>query len=284
MTQTPSGPAASAARSRKDPVQLLVGAVGTLPQADRDLVYAWLLRRLPDPVADEVTQPGGPRPIPMAALLRSAMTVTLSGSRPAVPAVVRPADGAGPLLVRAARPVAGMVRRARLLDGDRGARPGGPFPWKASFPRPASRREHRPGRIVKTHSPRCGCYARIVTPYPQNETSPWPRPDRQPSLAAWKTHSPLAAPPPVHPAGPVCPASPVCPGCGSVPPPTSSPSCPTCSASIRPGAWWSSARAGRASGSSLASAMTCPIRPEAARGGGNRRARGRCAHPRGSPP
>jgi ParG len=84
MTQTPSGPAAPAPRSRKDPVQLLIDAVGTLPQADRDLVYAWLLRRLPDPVADELTElggPGGPRGVRMAAaLLQPGMTVTVSGS------------------------------------------------------------------------------------------------------------------------------------------------------------------------------------------------------------
>jgi ParG len=80
MTQTPSGPAAPAPGSRKDPVQLLVSAVETLPHADQSLVYAWLLRRLPDPVADELTRPGGPRPVPMAALLQSGMTVAVSGS------------------------------------------------------------------------------------------------------------------------------------------------------------------------------------------------------------
>ena len=32
-------------RRSKDPVQLLVSAVGALPETDRDLVYAWLLRR-----------------------------------------------------------------------------------------------------------------------------------------------------------------------------------------------------------------------------------------------
>jgi ParG len=84
MTQTPSGPAAPAPRSGKDPVQLLIDAVGTLPQADRDLVYAWLLRRLPDPVADELTElgrPGGPGNVRMAAaLLQPGMTMTVSGS------------------------------------------------------------------------------------------------------------------------------------------------------------------------------------------------------------
>jgi ParG len=29
----------------RDPVQVLVNAIGALPDADRDLVYAWLLRR-----------------------------------------------------------------------------------------------------------------------------------------------------------------------------------------------------------------------------------------------
>jgi hypothetical protein len=34
------GPAAA-----RDPVRVLVKAIGALPAADRDLVYAWLLRR-----------------------------------------------------------------------------------------------------------------------------------------------------------------------------------------------------------------------------------------------
>src|SRR6266516_3368671 len=34
------GPAAA-----RDPVRVLVNAIGALPEADRDLVYAWLLRR-----------------------------------------------------------------------------------------------------------------------------------------------------------------------------------------------------------------------------------------------
>ena len=79
MTQTPSGPAASAPGSRKDPVQLLVSAVGTLPQADQDLVYTWLLRRLPDPgAAGEPAVPGRPRARSLAAPLQPDMTVTVS--------------------------------------------------------------------------------------------------------------------------------------------------------------------------------------------------------------
>jgi len=31
--------------SAKDPVEVLVTAIGTLPEADRNLVYSWLLRR-----------------------------------------------------------------------------------------------------------------------------------------------------------------------------------------------------------------------------------------------
>jgi ParG len=83
MTQTPSGPAASG--SRKDPVQLLVSAVGALPQADQEAIYAWLLRRLPDlepGASGGLTASRGPRAVSLAALLRPDMTVTVSQQFP----------------------------------------------------------------------------------------------------------------------------------------------------------------------------------------------------------
>lgn len=85
MTQTPPGPAASG--SPKDPVQLLVSAVGTLPQADQERVYAWLLRRVPLPGPDpgasgELTALPGQRAVSLAALLRPDVTVTMSQQFP----------------------------------------------------------------------------------------------------------------------------------------------------------------------------------------------------------
>jgi hypothetical protein len=55
----------------KDPVQVLVNAIGALPDADRDLVYAWLLRRGFE--AEEtgvVTVPTRARGVQVAALLQ----------------------------------------------------------------------------------------------------------------------------------------------------------------------------------------------------------------------
>ena len=46
MTDTPPDPASQPGPGApKDPVQVLVNALGALPEPDRDLVYAWLLRR-----------------------------------------------------------------------------------------------------------------------------------------------------------------------------------------------------------------------------------------------
>ena len=81
MTQTPSGPAASAPGSRKDPVQLLVSAVGTLPQADQAMVYTWLLRRVPDldpGAAGQLARPHRPGPISLANLFQPGMTLTVA--------------------------------------------------------------------------------------------------------------------------------------------------------------------------------------------------------------
>ncbi len=84
MTQTPPGPAA--ARSPDDPVALLVRAVETLPQADRELVYAWLLRRVPLPRAGpgaegELTTVRRTYAAPLAPL-RPDLTVTVSQQFP----------------------------------------------------------------------------------------------------------------------------------------------------------------------------------------------------------
>jgi hypothetical protein len=83
MTQTPPGPTVSG--SAKDPVQLLVSAVGTLPQADQEMVYAWLLRRvsLVDPGASgELAALPRQRAVSLASLLRPDMTVTMSQQFP----------------------------------------------------------------------------------------------------------------------------------------------------------------------------------------------------------
>jgi hypothetical protein len=63
----------------KDPVELLVKALAAVPEADRDLVYTWLLRRVtePEPVSGPVTRRA--RPAPLATLLQTIQSnVTLS--------------------------------------------------------------------------------------------------------------------------------------------------------------------------------------------------------------
>lgn len=60
MTETPGDPSARPGPGiPKDPVQLLIEALGTLPQPDRDAVYAWLLRR-DDPLPAPGAGPGQP--------------------------------------------------------------------------------------------------------------------------------------------------------------------------------------------------------------------------------
>jgi len=55
---------------RRDPVQVLVSAMGALPDADRDLVYAWLLRRgFGVEEAGVLAVPGPPRRMSVTALL-----------------------------------------------------------------------------------------------------------------------------------------------------------------------------------------------------------------------
>jgi hypothetical protein len=65
----------------KDPVQVLVNAIGRLPDGDRDLVYAWLLRRgVEAGGAGGLTAPGRARSVPLAALLQQ--NVTLGSGAP----------------------------------------------------------------------------------------------------------------------------------------------------------------------------------------------------------
>jgi len=77
MPTTPPDPAPSPGQDvPKDPVDLLVKALAAVPEADRDLVYAWLLRRGAEP--GQVTGPASPRVgrrVPVATLLRQNVTL-----------------------------------------------------------------------------------------------------------------------------------------------------------------------------------------------------------------
>ena len=65
------GPAAA-----RDPVRVLVKAIGALPAADRDLVYAWLLRQgFEAEEAGVLAVPTRARSVPMAALLQQEVTL-----------------------------------------------------------------------------------------------------------------------------------------------------------------------------------------------------------------
>jgi hypothetical protein len=60
----------------RDPVQVLVSAIGALPAADRDLVYAWLLRQGFGPEeAGVLALPARARSVPLAALLQQEVTL-----------------------------------------------------------------------------------------------------------------------------------------------------------------------------------------------------------------
>lgn len=60
----------------KDPAQVLVNAIGALPEADRDLVYTWLLRRgFEAGAASGLTAPGRARGVSLAALLQQNVTL-----------------------------------------------------------------------------------------------------------------------------------------------------------------------------------------------------------------
>lgn len=70
----PEEPPAAAGRpgpaAAKDPAQLLVKAIGALPEADRDRVYTWLLRRgFQTSEAGVVAIPGRSRRVSVATLL-----------------------------------------------------------------------------------------------------------------------------------------------------------------------------------------------------------------------
>ena len=77
MPTTPPDPAPSPGQDApKDPVDLLVKALAAVPEADRDLVYAWLLRRGSEPgqVTGLAPQPMARR-VPVATLLRQNVTL-----------------------------------------------------------------------------------------------------------------------------------------------------------------------------------------------------------------
>jgi len=70
MPKTPPDPAPpSGPDAPKDPVDLLVKALAAMPEADRDLVYAWLLRRGSEPGQMTGLAPRGlARRVPMGTL------------------------------------------------------------------------------------------------------------------------------------------------------------------------------------------------------------------------
>jgi hypothetical protein len=71
MPDKPPGAAAQPGPdAAKDPAQVLVNAISALPEADRDLVYAWLLRRgFEAQEAGVLTFPARSRRMPVATLL-----------------------------------------------------------------------------------------------------------------------------------------------------------------------------------------------------------------------
>jgi hypothetical protein len=77
MPKTPPNPAPSPGQDApKDPVDLLVKALAAVPEADRDLVYAWLLRRGSQPGQVTGLAPHRmARRVPVATLLRQNVTL-----------------------------------------------------------------------------------------------------------------------------------------------------------------------------------------------------------------
>lgn len=73
MPKPPPGPAPqSGPDAPKDPVELLVKALAAMPEPDRDLVYAWLLRRGSEPrLVSGAAVPGGSRRRAVATLLQT---------------------------------------------------------------------------------------------------------------------------------------------------------------------------------------------------------------------
>src|SRR5262249_59671676 len=77
MPTTPPDPAPSPGQdAAKDPVDLLVKALAAVPEADRDLVYAWLLRRGSEPgQVTGLAPPRMARRVPGATLLPHDVTL-----------------------------------------------------------------------------------------------------------------------------------------------------------------------------------------------------------------
>jgi len=76
MPTTPPDPAPSPGQDApKDPVDLLVKALAAVPEADRDLVYAWLLRRSEPGQVTGLAPPRTARRVPVATLLRHNVTL-----------------------------------------------------------------------------------------------------------------------------------------------------------------------------------------------------------------
>lgn len=124
MADAPGTPDAGGTRDAPgasgDPVSLLVSAVGQLPPEQRDLVFTWLLRQRPALARQWTLGATTLESDELQSLQRAAGPAGIRG--------LRPAGRAGQVSRRAARPAAGVVRGARLLDGHRDPRAGGPFP------------------------------------------------------------------------------------------------------------------------------------------------------------
>ena len=70
MPEEPPGAGQHSLGPARDPVRILVKAIGALPEADRDLVYTWLLRRgFRATEAGMVAVAGRSRRMPVATLL-----------------------------------------------------------------------------------------------------------------------------------------------------------------------------------------------------------------------
>jgi hypothetical protein len=71
MTKNPGAAPQPGPDAPKDPAKVLVDALGALPEADRDLVYTWLLRRgFGTGAAAGLTGPGRASGVALAALLQ----------------------------------------------------------------------------------------------------------------------------------------------------------------------------------------------------------------------
>ena len=76
MPTTPPDPAPSPGQDApKDPVDLLVKALSAVPETDRDLVYAWLLRAARTGPGDRAGTARMARRVPVATLLRHNVTL-----------------------------------------------------------------------------------------------------------------------------------------------------------------------------------------------------------------